>query len=564
MKNWQFVPEPNKESVQHLSEKINVNEVLCKILIQRGINEYDKARKYFRPSVEMLHNPFLMKDMDKAVNRLTDAISNEEKVLIYGDYDVDGTTAVSLVYGFLKQFTSNCEYYIPDRYKEGYGVSTQGIDYAHEQGISLIICLDCGVRAVEKVAYAKSLGIDFIICDHHLPGDKIPEAYAILDPKQNDCLYPYKELCGVGVGFKLIQAFCEQQDIPFEQLEEQLDLVAVGTAADIVPITGENRALVYYGMNRINSSPRTGIRALLKIAAKDQQRLTVTDVVFTLAPRINAAGRIGHGKDAVQLLLEDDYNQAETFAYAINKNNSNRKVLDSSITEQALEQIELKYADTKSTVLFNPDWHKGVIGIVASRCIETYYRPTVILTESNGKATGSVRSVKGFDVYQAIEKCSDLLEQFGGHAYAAGLTMDIANIDTFREKFESVINDTITQKELEQTILIDSEVNINQITHKFNNILKQMEPFGPGNMSPVFVSRNVRADSLRLLKDLHLKFKVTQDDDCFIDVIAFNMGEFYSSINANQRFDICYSIEENTFRGVTNLQLAVKDIRLVD
>lgn len=563
MKKWQLVPEPNKESITYLSEKINVNEVLCKILIQRGINDFEKAKNYFRPSVDMIHNPFLMKDMDKAVNRLTDAISNEEKILVYGDYDVDGTTAVSLVYGFLSNFNPNCEYYIPDRYTEGYGVSTQGIDYANEKGISLIICLDCGVRAVKKVAYANDLGIDFIICDHHLPGVKIPDAYAILDPKQNDCPYPYKELCGVGVGFKLIQGFCEQQDIPFEQLEEQLDLVAVGTAADIVPITGENRALVHYGMKIINSKPRIGIKALLKIAAKDQQRLSVTDVVFTLAPRINAAGRIGHGKDAVQLLLENDYNKAETFAFGINKNNSNRKVLDSSITEQALEQIEINYPDTKSTVLFNPDWHKGVIGIVASRCIETYYRPTVILTESNGKATGSVRSVKGFDVYQAIEKCSDLLEQFGGHAYAAGLTMDVSNIEPFREKFESVINDTITLKELEQTILIDSEVEIAQVTQKFNSILKQMEPFGPQNMSPVFVSRNVRADSLRLLKDVHLKFKVKQDDDNFIDAIAFNMGEFYDSINANQRFDICYSIEENTFRGVTNLQLGVKDIRLL-
>ncbi len=563
MKKWSFVPEPSKESIQYLSEKINTNEVLSKILIQRGVSDFEKAKSFFRPSMDMIHDPFLMKGMEKAVNRVSEAIANEEQVLIYGDYDVDGTTAVSLVYSFLNKFNSNCKYYIPDRYKEGYGVSKQGIDYANEHNVTLIISLDCGIRAVDKVAYANSFGIDFIICDHHLPGNEIPEAHAILNPKQIDCNYPYKELCGVGVGFKLIQGLCEQNNFPSDLLEGLLDLVAVGTAADIVPITGENRALVYYGMKVINSKPRNGIRALLKIAAKDQQRLTVTDVVFTVAPRINAAGRIGHGKDAVELLLEEDYDKAETYAYAINKHNSNRKVIDSTITEQAIKQIELHYPACKSTVLFNRDWHKGVIGIVASRCIETYHRPTVILTESNGKATGSVRSVKGFDVYQAIEKCSDLLDQFGGHAFAAGLTMDLANIDKFRVQFESVISETITNNELEQTILIDSELEIAQISPKFNRILKQMEPFGPMNMSPVFVSRNVLADSLRLLKDAHLKLRVTQDNQYFIDAIGFNLSDFYTSINQNQRFDICYSVEENTFRGNTTLQLGIKDIRII-
>ncbi len=559
---WNILPKVEEKKLVDFATQLNISPVLAQVLLQRGVDTFEKAKSYFRPSLEMLHDPFLMKGMDDAVNRISQALGEGEKVLIYGDYDVDGTTSVALVYGFLQQFHGQCFYYIPDRYKEGYGVSQLGIDYAEEEGVTLIISLDCGIKAVDMVAYAKQKSIDFIICDHHLPSEQLPDAFAILDPKQLDCKYPYKELCGVGVGFKFMQALCIQQDIPLESLYKFLDLVAIGTSADIVPITDENRILVHYGLQQINQSPSLGVEALMKIVGFIDRRLSVSNLVFGIAPKINAAGRIGHGGEAVALLLEKTKEGAEEKAFLINKSNENRRILDASITQEALAEISLSYPDRKSTVLYNSSWHKGVIGIVASRCIELYYRPTVILTKSGDVAAGSVRSVKGYNVYEAIEQCGDLLEQFGGHAYAAGLTIAFDKIDEFRKRFEKIISDTITDELLQPSIQIDAELSLESITSSFYNILYQMDPFGPENMTPIFISRAVKTKDVKLLKDVHLKIKVTQDGKTYIDVIGFGLGEYYDEILKAKHIDICYTIEENVFRGKTSIQLMLKDVRI--
>lgn len=557
---------PKEDVVASLSSAINVHPKLASLLVQKGITDFDQAKAFFRPELSQLHDPFLMKDMDFAVNRINEAISKNEKILIYGDYDVDGTTSVSTFYGFLSRYYQNCDYYIPDRYKEGYGVSDKGIDYAIHHDFKLIISIDCGVKAVEKISRAKASGVDFIVCDHHKPGSELPPAIAVLDPKRDDCHYPYKELCGCGVGFKLLQAWCIQNDVDEENLFEFLDFVAIGTASDIVPITGENRILVYHGIQRMTQNPRPGIKALIETAGySTNSDLTVSNIVFGIGPRINAAGRLDHAHSAVEVLLEEEEEKATTLAFSVNRNNSRRKNLDKEITRQAIDMIEADkdFKKAKSTVLFNESWHKGVIGIVASRCIETYYRPTIILTESNGMATGSARSVLGYDVYEAITACSGFLEQYGGHTYAAGLTMKIENIPLFREAFEGYVSQTISEEQLTATQTIDLELSLIDIDAKFYRILSQMGPFGPGNMQPVFISRKVIAGSQsKIVGDDHLKLLLTQDNQHFIDGIAFRLGNLYPKIKNGTPFDICYCIEENEFRGQKKLQLVIKDIKL--
>lgn len=552
-----------QENAAALSAAINVSEVLAELLVQRGITDFEQAKAFFRPQLEQLHDPFLMQDMYAAVERLDSAIRNQEKILVYGDYDVDGATSVGLFYGFLSRICTDIEYYIPDRYSEGYGVSWQSIEWAKENGISLIVTLDCGIKAMDKVAYASTLGIDFIICDHHRPGDEIPEAVAVLDPKRPDCAYPYKELTGCGVGFKLLQAWCKHTGRNSDEVYEFLDLLVISIASDIVPITGENRILAFYGLQRLNTKPRKGIQALIKVAGfKDT--LDIMNVVFGLGPRINAAGRIKHAKEAVRLLLSEDEEEADNFAMEINQHNNDRRNFDSSITEEALLMIQgnENYLQANSTVLYKEDWHKGVIGIVASRCIEHYHRPTIILTLSNGKATGSARSVPGFDVYEAIEECADLLEQFGGHTFAAGLTLAPENVSLFRERFEATVSSRIIPDLLTPMVNIDKVIRLSDITTKMYNILKQMAPFGPGNMAPVFVSYQVNLVGVpMIMKEKHIKFEVSQDGSSPITVIGFGMAEYYPQLIAGKPFSICYTINENNFRNVRTLQLMLKDIR---
>ncbi len=565
-KRWEYNKEAAPEVVSSLAESLKISPTLASILCQRGVCTFDEAKAFFRPSLSDLHDPFLMKDMDRAVDRLNVALHRSEKILVYGDYDVDGTTSVALMYSFLRQYTHQIEFYIPDRYKEGYGVSTQGIDYAAEQGFKLIISLDCGIKSADKVAYASSLGIDFIICDHHLPDDDIPQAVAVLDPKRVDCPYPYKELSGCGVGFKLIQAFCIQNDIELDAAYQFLDLLVVSIAADIVPITGENRVLAHFGLRLINEQQpmRPGLEALKDLAGITGE-MDITSIVFGFAPRINAAGRMGDAKRSVSMLLAQTKEQAFQMADIINETNKERRSQDSNITKEALQMIEedefLRTAS--STVLYKENWHKGVIGIVASRCIEKYYRPTIILTQSNGKASGSARSVHGFNVHSAIESCADLLEQYGGHMYAAGLTLPVENIPAFRERFEQFVTNTITDEQRVPQIEIDGKITLNQITRNFYNIVKQMEPFGPGNMRPVFVSECVYdAGSVRVVGDSHLKLRLTQDGSNYIDAIGFGLSDFYKPISKGIPFNVCYTIEENVFRGVVTLQLRIKDIKL--
>lgn len=563
-KRWLVAEQPSKDKVLKLSKAINVSEELSAILIQRGVTDYDKARDFFRPSLDNLHDPFLMKDMRKAVTRISNAIANKEKILIYGDYDVDGTTSVALVFGFLSRFYSDLLYYIPDRYKEGYGVSEAGIKYAKEQGVGLIISLDCGIKAINRIAEAKEAGIDFIICDHHNPDmSSLPPAYAILDPKRTDCPYPYKELSGCGVGFKLLQAYCLSNDIDTKELFPYLDLLVISIASDIVPITGENRILAYWGLKVLNKNPRPGVRGLINISGLKSE-IDITSVVFGLGPRINAAGRIDHAGNAVKLLLETDEDDIMEFSSQINNNNSDRREFDSNITREAIEMIRSDgYINTKSTVLYKPDWHKGVIGIVASRCIEQYYKPTIILTRSNGMATGSARSIEGFDLYEAIGQCSDLLEQFGGHTHAAGLTLKENNIEAFRQRFEEIAEARLKEEDLTPVQYVDCYLQFDKIDYKFYNILKQMGPFGPGNLSPVFVSENVTdSGQVRLLKDKHLKLKLEQAENTMVyEAIAFNFGEFFERVKRGESFNVCYSIEENVYNGRSSLQLNIKDIK---
>lgn len=562
-KRWLFEGGNDRDAVASLQEQINVPESIATLLIQRGVQTEQDALSYFKPKITDLHNPYLMKDMDKAVERLVQAIDREEPILIYGDYDVDGTTSVATVYGFLSEFYEHLAYYIPDRYKEGYGVSEAGIDFAGENGYKLIITLDCGIKAIEQVGRANAKGIDVIICDHHRPGDELPQAVAVLDPKREDCSYPFDELSGCGVGFKLLHAFCLHQNIEMERLYQYLDLLAVSIASDIVPVTGENRIMAHFGLKKLNQQPRPGLKALVNLC-KSRKVLTISGIVFGIGPRINAAGRMDHAGSAVDLLLAKNSEEAETMATSIDHQNDERRNFDSSITEEALDMIATNedILNSKSTVLFKNDWHKGVIGIVASRCIEKFYKPTIILTESNDKVTGSARSVDGFDVYEAIAECSELLDQYGGHKYAAGVTMTTSNVEAFRDKFEQVVSKNITEEQTIPVIKIDTVIFLDEIDGRFYDILSKMAPFGPKNMPPVFVAENVFASNARLLKGEHLKFTVKQDGtDVTFDAIGFGLGEYYDLVESGMRFHLSFTIEENDFRGMKSLQLMIKDIK---
>jgi single-stranded-DNA-specific exonuclease len=560
---WTLKPKPSEDKIKHLAQVLNVEDFVATLLIQRGIETFDDAKNFFRPSLEHLHDPFLMKDMDKAVARIELAIENQENILVFGDYDVDGTTAVSLVSAYLKSHYPNIATYIPDRYDEGYGISFKGIDFADDNGFSLIIALDCGIKSIDHIAYAKEKNIDFIICDHHRPGNILPDAVAILDPKREDCDYPYDELCGCGVGFKLIQALGKNRNETIEDLVPYLDLVATAIAADIVPITGENRVLAYFGLQVINSDPRPGIKALVHQVKK--KTLDITDVVFIISPRINAAGRIKHGNHAVELLTEFNFEQAQQFASEIEQYNSDRKDLDKRITKEAFLQIlENQEEERFSTVVFQEDWHKGVIGIVASRLIETYYRPTLVFTKSGDKYAASARSVKGFDVYNALDACSEHLEQFGGHMYAAGMTLKAENYMLFKEAFEKCVQETIQPEMRTPEIEIDAEINFSDITPKLIRILKQFEPFGPQNMTPVFMTTNVKdtgyAKTLGADEE-HLRLFVKQNNSEGIAAIGFGLGKKIDITKNQNPFQLAYSLAENEWNGNVSTQLMLKDIR---
>lgn len=575
-KRWVVKTISDQNVVNKLSTELSIDHILANLLIQRGVTTYEEAKAFFRPSLEQLHDPFLLKDMDKAIARIEQAMRGGEKIMVYGDYDVDGTTAVALVYAFLKDFYSNIVFYIPDRYKEGYGISLCGIDYAAIQGVSLIIALDCGIKAMDQICYATEKGIDFIICDHHRPGDQVPEAFAVIDPKQEDCHYPYKELSGCGIGFKLAQAYYQKNQVSFDGLLKFLDLVVVSIAADIVPITGENRILAYYGLKQLNFSPRPGFESILfysNIIRKSHpddktiftREITINDAVFLIGPRINAAGRIESGNAAVELLLCEKMKQTHQLSEGINNNNTERRSLDAEITRQALEMISQNpgLQKSKATVLFDPSWHKGVIGIVASRLTESYYRPTIILTESNGMITGSARSVKDFDVYDAIDACSEHLEHFGGHKYAAGLSLKPENLEDFCSAFEETVARTITEAMLVPEIEIDAEISFTEITDKFFRVLKQFAPHGPGNMNPLFLTRGcTERGTARQVGANHLKVTVSHPDTSReISAIAFQQGHHLDAVRWGKHFDVVYHLEENEWNGTRNLQLNIKDIK---
>ncbi len=560
---WTVNLKPDSKKIKTLQDALQVDEIIASLLVQRGIETYDEAKAFFRPSLKHLHNPFLMKDMDKAVARIEKAIANQENILVYGDYDVDGTTSVALMSSYLKTKYPLVHTYIPNRYDEGYGISYKGINFALENDFTLIIALDCGIKAVDKVTYAKEKGIDFIICDHHRPGNEVPDAVAVLDPKQGDCNYPYKELCGCGVGFKLIQALASREGKTIEDLVEYLDLVATAIGADIVPITGENRILAYFGLKIINSNPRPGIKAIIDLVEKDE--LTITDVVFIIAPRINAAGRMEHGNYAVTLLTDMEYDEALKHAAEINEYNLDRREEDKRTTEDALRQIEEQNEQEHfTTVVYHENWHKGVIGIVASRLTETYYRPTLVFTKSGQKLAASARSVRDFYIYNAIEACAEHIEQFGGHKYAAGLTLEEVNYEAFKKAFEAEVSKTIDKKLLIPEIKADAEISLKDITPKFYRILKQFGPYGPGNMTPVFVTNNltdtgygkcVGADKT------HLRINVTQPNANQMVAIGFSMGDKFDLISEGKSFSAMYSIDENEWRGDVSLQLKLRDIR---
>ncbi len=571
-KKW-IVREPgNPALVRQLSAELGVDQTLANLLVQRNIKSQAEARAFLRPQLDQLHDPFLMKDMDRAVERLSTALSSKERILIYGDYDVDGTTAVSLVYSYLRKFgEENLDYYIPNRYTEGYGISYKGIDWAHENGFTLVIALDCGIKAVEKIAYARQLGIDFIVCDHHLPDERLPEASAVLDPKRTDCSYPFDDLSGCGVGFKFMQAFALTKGISLDTLMPLLDLLVVSIASDLVSITGENRVLAYFGLKQLNQSPRKGLLSIIKLSGLEKHMITIDDIVFKIGPRINAAGRMESGKTAVDLLTSRNDNDARIIGDTINTHNNDRKNEDRKITLEASEMAALvpDFAGKKSTVVYNPDWHKGVLGIVASRLVENYYRPTIVLCRSNGFITGSARSIPGFDLYEAIESCSDLLENFGGHMYAAGLTLKEENYPLFKKRFESFVANKITNEILTPVINIDTYLDFRQITPRFFNVLKQFQPFGPGNLSPVFISERVydNGNGRKVGSDSgHLKLELIQEDDFHrhISAIAFNRSEHFEHLKSGNPVDICYSIAENYYRGIANIQLRVRDIKLID
>lgn len=568
-KRWCIKPEGDPRIVEQLADSLNVAPVLAQLLVQRGISTFEEARAFFRPKLTDLYNPYLMKDMDLAVKRIDSAFRRRERILIYGDYDVDGTTSVALVYSFLGRFYANIDFYIPNRYDEGYGISFKGIDHARETGCKLIIALDCGIKAVEKIEYARQKGIDFIVCDHHTPGDQLPDAVACLDPKRADCNYPDPNLSGCGVGFKLMQAFCRYRGYKESILMEYIDLVVVSIASDIVPITGENRILAYFGLKKLNENPSMGLRSIIKVSGLEGKEMSISDIVFKIGPRINAAGRIDTGRDAVALLINLDEERAGTMSKDINACNETRKDLDRTITQEALELIHSNefYKNRRSTVLFKPEWHKGVIGIVASRLTETFYRPTVILTESKGLATGSARSVEGFDLYKAVDSCSDLLENFGGHMYAAGLTMKIENVPHFIERFEQYVSENILPEQMVPQIEIDSVLHLTDVTPKFFRILNQFQPFGPGNMKPVFVSMRVfdYGTSKAVGRDRdHLKLELIEEHSAAIKPgVAFGMGGMLPQIKRGNPFDLCYTVEENVYNGNTTLQLMVRDLRFI-
>ncbi|GEM54443.1 single-stranded-DNA-specific exonuclease RecJ [Flavobacterium branchiophilum NBRC 15030 = ATCC 35035] len=560
---WTIKPKPSEASIAVLVSQLQVSPIIATLLLQRGVSTFEQARQFFRPQLSDLHNPYLMTDMHLAVARIEKAIENQENILVFGDYDVDGTTAVSLVSSYLRSYYPNVATYIPDRYTEGYGVSFQGIDFADDNGFSLIIALDCGIKSVNHVAYATEKNIDFIICDHHRPGDELPKAVAVLDPKRSDCRYPYDELCGCGIGFKLIQALAQNRQQTIEDLVPYLDLVATAIAADIVPMTGENRILAKFGLEVINSQPRAGILAMIQNIKKKE--LTITDVVFIIAPRINAAGRIKHGNEAVALLTEFDLNEAEKFASEIEQYNTDRKDLDKIMTQEALLQIEENDEQNRfTTVVFQDNWHKGVIGIVASRLTETYYRPTIVFTKNANKYAASARSVKDFDVYDALEKCAEHLEQFGGHKYAAGMTLKPENYQNFKAAFEKTVRDTILPELLIPEILVDAALEFDEITPKFIRILKQFEPFGPENMSPVFYSKNIKDTGYGKTmgkNDEHLKLYVKQNYGNSFGAIGFNLGNKLNKTQNQQPFEAVYNIDENDYNGSINVQLRLKDLR---
>ena len=561
---WTLKSKPLSDEVSRLANELSTDINIASLLVQRGINTYQEAKEFFRPDLKDLHDPFLMQDMQKAVDRVEKAIDNNENILVYGDYDVDGTTAVSLVSSYLKTYYTHIATYIPDRYSEGYGISYQGIDFAEDNDCSLIIALDCGIKANEKVEYASKKGVDFIICDHHRPGAELPKAIAVLDPKREDCKYPYDELCGCGVGFKLVQALASRRDQDINDLISYLDIVATAIAADIVPMTGENRILAHHGLERINTKPRAGIKAIINQLKKDT--LTITDVVFIIAPRINAAGRMKHGNYAVELLTEKDIDTAEQKAAEIEIFNTNRRDLDKLITEEALQQImDNNESENFTTVVYKENWHKGVIGIVASRLTETYYKPTLVFTKNGNKLAASARSVSGFDVYNALEACTDYIEQFGGHKYAAGLTLLEINYEKFKKKFEQVVKDSIPKELLQPEIKIDQKIELSEITSKFYRILKQFGPFGPQNMKPVFLIKNLKDTGYSRkvgADESHLKLSVVSEGGQRMDGIGFNLGKWHDNIASGNPFNIVFTIEENHWNGNTSLQLNIKDIKL--
>ena len=567
-KKWILKDPADPEKVGRLATELGIDRVLAELLVARGVNTFEEARSFFRPSLADLHDPFLMKDMDKAVERLHTAISGGEKILVYGDYDVDGTTAVSLVYSYVKRFTSRVDFYIPDRYDEGYGVSYKGIDWASDSGFTLLITLDCGIKAIDKVAYAKGKGIDVIICDHHLPEESLPEAVAVLDPKREDCHYPFDDLCGCGVGFKLVQGYSMTYNVPFESLEPLLDLLVVSIASDLVTMVGENRVLAYYGLKRLNENPRKGLLALIALAKLEAGHVSIDDIVFKIGPRINAAGRMESGRLAVELLTAEDDTTAFKIGDEINDSNNERKNIDREITQEALEMVQngTALASDNVTIVYSPTWNKGVVGIVASRLVEAYYRPTVVLTKSNGFITGSARSVQGFDLYAAIESCADLLENFGGHVYAAGLTLKEENLKEFCRRMNGFVTSNLKPEVVVPVIELDSKLDFSQITPKFFRILKQFQPFGPGNSNPVFLTEDVY-DGGNGRKvgagGVHLKLDLMQESQPYrqIPAIGFNMAEFYDHIKAGNPVDVCYSVVENFYRGSSTIQLRIKDMR---
>ena len=568
---WKIKEDGNKEQIAQLKKDLVIPEIIAKLLVERGITTFDAAKKFFRPSLESLHDPFLMEDMQKAVDRINEAIDKGQRILIYGDYDVDGTTSVALMYSFLNRFTENIEFYQPDRYTEGYGVSMKSIEYANSKKINLIIALDCGIKAVDKVEKANEYGIDFIICDHHRPGQISPDALAILNPKKSTCSYPYDELCGCGIGLKLAQAIAITRDEDEETWKELLDLVAIAIAADIVPMTGENRILAYHGLKRVNENPRIGIATILELAHKKVD-LTITDLVFKLAPRINAAGRIASATKAVELLLSKDETSSKEWSETINTYNDQRRELDAAITEEALKMVSEDDEAKTSTVVFQKDWHKGVVGIVASRLIETYYKPTIVLCGNDGMATGSARSVKGFDVHDAIEQCSDLLEQFGGHKYAAGLSLKIENLEAFRKRFEEVVSKTITKEQQTREIGIDGTLTTEDIKPskqgdvfpKLYRLIEQFAPFGPGNMKPTFIMKNLYDNKgwSRIVGEKHLKISAKQKGiNIPLNGIAFGLGQKLSITENEKPFQAVFSLDKNFYNDRYTLQLMVKDIK---